>query len=187
MAKVVGIDIDCTLTELFDPTIEKMAAFYDKPIPSMDMVRDYNLSTAFNITEEESLAFWGAHEADLVVTSKLSKERHQSIVNNYIEAGSEIYIITNRPRKHLKATYQWLVENDVSFDHLIHTDGKSKIPHIKRLGIEVMIDDNPTVFREAFEQGITTKMVCVDYPYNIDAPCHARMTLEGEVYDVKAG
>ena len=106
MAKVVGIDIDCTLTELFDPTIEKMATFYDKPIPSMDMIRDYNLSTAFNITEEESLAFWRAHEADLVVTSKLSKERHQSIVNNYIEDGSEIYIITNRPRKHLEATYQ---------------------------------------------------------------------------------
>lgn len=177
----IGIDIDCTLTELMEPTIRIMAAYYGKPVPKMEDIQDYNLSTVFGITEEESLEFWKNCERELVEKAVLSINRYISILKNFVSRGSKVYIITNRSVDLYKETYNWLVDNGVHFDELVLTSGQSKVPAIKRLGVDVMIDDNPTVFREVAESGLDTVMVCVDYGYNQDVVCDFRMDLMGEV------
>lgn len=179
---VVGIDIDCVLTEL-QPTMNFMADFFGKEPPSLEDVLDYNLSDTFGIEEKACLSFWKNEEHKICKTSVLSKERYNSILENFTDKESAIVIITSRDKKHTEVTTQWLEENDISYDMLIMTSGECKKPVIESLDIKYMIDDKPDLFY-AMEDS-KTKMICVDYEYNKDVPSDFRMTRDGKVYKKK--
>lgn len=176
---IIGIDIDCVLTEL-QPTMDFMAEFFDKEPPKLDDILDYNLSDTFNISEEESLSFWKNEEHKICKNSVLSDDRYQSILNNFTDENSAIILITSRDKKHTEVTSQWLEDNNISHDMLIMTSGECKKPIIETLNIKYMIDDKPDLFY-AMENSETT-MVCVDYEYNKDVPTDLRMTRNGKVY-----
>lgn len=177
----VAIDIDCTLTELMYPTIHRMAAYFGKPVPKMHQMKDYNLSTAFGISLEESLMFWESNEEFLVKDSVLSEVRYKSIYNNWVGDTTKVYMITNRPIKYHEETKKWLDDHKIKHDGLIMTGGHTKAEALWSKKIELIVDDNPDVFLDIVKYKLDTTTVCVDYPYNQSAPSDLRMDLGGNI------
>lgn len=176
----IGIDVDCVLTEL-KPTMEFMAEYFNKPVARFDQIKDYNLSSAYGITEEESLIFWKEEEHKICKYSVPSTERIQSIFDNFVEDTSEIYVITSRNESLREVTENWLLDNNINYDVLIMTSGVCKKETIEELGLDIMIDDKPDLFW-AMEDNLDTTMVCVDYEYNATVPSELRMSREGLIY-----
>lgn len=179
---IVGVDIDCVLTEL-QPTLDHMAEFFDKECKTLDDVMDYNLSDTFEVEEDECLSFWKNEEHNICKNSVLSKERYSSIIDNFTDEESAIILITSRDEKHTEVTAEWLEDNNITYDMLIMTSGKSKKSIIEMLDMKYMIDDKPDLFYEMVES--KTKMVCVDYEYNKDAPSEFRMSRCGRIHSPK--
>lgn len=181
--KKVGIDLDNTLSEL-NPTLKMLSEYYNKPIMTIEDVKDYNLSSIYGVNHEESRKFWSEVEHEICEKSELATLRFESIYSNFVQKDTKVYIITNRHEKYREITENWLKINAIPYDKLVMTSGKSKIPILKGLNIDWMIDDKPHLFHEVVEKNVKTKMVCVDYEYNKGVPCHIRMTREGEIlYD----
>lgn len=183
--KRVGIDIDNTITHLMSPTIEIMANYYEKPLPEFEQISDYNLSSVFGVTEEESFDFWNEKEHEIVKKSILNESTLKLIFDTYVSKDTEVYFITNRDHdRYYKDTFRWLVDNKVPFTKLIHTSGKSKVDLLKNLNIEVMVDDKPELFEEVALRKqlgkLKTRMVCVDYPFNQHSVCDDRISVSGE-------
>lgn len=176
--KRIGLDLDNTLTKL-DIVLEVMAEHYQKPLVSVDNVTDYNISSAYGVSKEESLDFWSKYERWICNKSNKCPILTKTIEDNFLHEESQIYIITARNSKYQEETAQWLEKNGIKYHMLIMTDGKSKKPIIEHFNLDMMIDDKPDLFYEM--EGSKTKMVCVDYAYNKDVPCDIRITREGKV------
>ena len=176
--KKIGIDIDNTLSSL-DVVLEAMAKHYDKPIPEIDDILDYNISSVYGISEEEAVDFWVKNERWICSESNKCPILTKTIRDNFLHDESEIYIITARHGKYQEETAKWLEENDIKYHMLIMTDRRSKKTIIENFNLDMMIDDKPDLFYE-MEDSDTT-MVCVDYGYNKSVPCDIRITREGKV------
>lgn len=176
---VVGIDIDCVLTEL-GPTMEHMAKYFNKPVVGFDKVTDYNLSEAYEVSDEETMQFWEKEEDYLCRTAKPSYRRIDKIYNTFVDEDTSVIIITSRDKEHTEVTAKWLEENNIKHDMLILTSGNCKKPIIDHFELDYMIDDKPDLFYAM--EGSKTTMVCVDYEYNRDVPTTLRMNRNGEIY-----
>lgn len=174
----VGFDIDNCITNL-DLTLEIMADYYNQPTPKIDDITDYNLSSVFGITAEESRVFWEEMEYELCAGAEMNQERLDRLFRLFTHGDTEVYIITNRDIKYYDITKKWLQDNLIPFDKLIMTSGVSKVDVLKRFDIELMVDDKPDLFEEAKAAGLKTKMVCIDYPYNRHVDCDMRLSREG--------
>lgn len=174
----IGIDIDNTLTSL-DIVLEAMAEHYKKPVPSVDDVTDYNISSVYGISEEEAFDFWEKNERWICTESNKCPILSKTIRDNFLHDNSEVYIITARNGKYQEETARWLEENNIKYNMLIMTDGGSKKPIIEHFNLDMMIDDKPDLFYEMKDSD--TKMVCVDYGYNKGVPCDIRITREGKI------
>lgn len=178
--KKIGIDIDNVMTQL-QPTLEVIAGYYDKPVPSVEDVKDYNLTSVYNITHEESRAFWEEMEYGLCLFAVPNLELIKAMYERYVDEDTKVYAITNRHNKYYSATSNWLTQHEIPVHDLIMTSGVSKVGVLDLYGIELMIDDKPDLFDEARLAGIDTKMVCVDYPYNAGALCDERLARDGSI------
>lgn len=176
--KKIGIDIDNTLSSL-DVVLEAMAKHYDKPIPEIDDILDYNISSVYGISEEEAVDFWVKNERWICSESNKCPILTKAIRDNFLHDESEIYIITARNGKYQEETAKWLEDNGIKHHMLIMTDGKSKKPIIEHFNLDMMIDDKPDLFYEMKDSDTT--MVCVDYGYNKSVPCDIRITREGKI------
>lgn len=174
MYKRIGIDLDNTITNL-QPTLWEMAKFYRKPVPCVDMITDYNLSSVYGITEEQSRDFWLAKEYDLCAEAELNGLMLDNIFRLFTDHNTEIFVITNRDIKYFDVTKEWLQRHGIPHKELIMTSGISKVDVLHAYEIELMIDDKPLLFKEVAEAGLKTKMACVDYPYNKAVECDIRL------------
>lgn len=181
MYKRVGIDIDNTITNL-DITLAQMARFYDKPVPTIDMITDFNLSSVYGISVDESREFWREMEHTICDTAEVNHERLDNLYRLFTNHNTDIYIITSRGEEYYDVTKNWLNRNCITHKELIMTGGKSKVDVLRDYDIEVMIDDKSSLFHEVKEAGLKTLMVCIDYPYNQDVSwqdCFVRLSREG--------
>lgn len=176
---IVGIDIDCVLTELA-PTMEHMANYFEKDVVGFDKVTDYNLSEAYDVTDEETLRFWKEEEDYLCRTAEPSNKRIKSIYDTFVDDETTVIVITSRDKKYTEVTAKWLEKNDIKHDMLILTSGSCKKPIIEHFDLDYMIDDKPDLFYAM--EGSKTTMVCVDYEYNAKVPTTLRMKRNGEIY-----
>lgn len=180
MYKRIGIDIDNTITKL-EPTLWELARYYEKLVPTVDTITDYNLSSVFGISESDSKSFWSDREFALCAEAEINEDMVDNIFRNFTDNNTEIYIITNRDIKFYDVTKKWLKRHSIPHKKLIMTSGVSKKQVLKDYGIELMIDDKPLLFEEMNEdkESTDTVMVCVDYPYNKNSPCDIRVDREG--------
>lgn len=176
---IVGIDIDCVLTEL-KPTMEHMADYFDMPVAGFDKITDYNLSNVYDVPEEATLEFWKKEEKYLCETAEPAIDRIKSIYDTFVDEDTTILVITSRSSKYAEVTAQWLEENNIEHDMLILTSGACKKPFIEHFKLDYMIDDKPDLFQAMVESDTT--MVCVDYEYNKNVPTTLRMTRDGKLY-----
>lgn len=184
--KKLGIDLDNTITEL-ENTLIDMAKYYGKGLPSIEDIKDFNLSTVFGVSEEDSKEYWQEREWSLIKNAEVSEARLSAILELFADDDTGVYIITNRPDRFYFETAEWLDINGISYKELHIVQG-SKAELIKELELDVMVDDKPELFYEiqtAKNAGerIHTEMVCVDYPYNENAPCDVRLSREGDIIE----
>lgn len=172
-AKRIGIDIDNCLTKI-DYVLEVMADYYGKPVPQLEDITDYNLSSVFGVSEADSREFWENTEAELIKNAVPQRGVLDHILATHTDDETEIYIITNRDYKYYDITHKWLRDNGIPFLLLIHTSGESKRDIINKLRLDIMVDDKPSLFEE-MRLG-NTRMVCVDYAYNRHVPCYRRIS-----------
>lgn len=182
----LGIDLDNTLSEI-SFLLKSLSEYYNKPLMAVENVKDYNATSVYGINHDDSRDFWMHVEHEICEKSELSTLRFESIYSNFVQNDTKIYIITNRNEKFREITENWLEINAIPYDELIMTSGKSKVDVMRQLEIDVMIDDKPSLFYEVAQAGLETTMVCVDYEFNKDVPCDARMTREGEMLYVQKG
>lgn len=178
MYKRIAIDIDNTLTEL-DYVLEVMADYYGKEVPTVEMIKDYNLSSVYGISPDEAYSFWIDKELEICEKSVLAEDRVENMLRQFVEFDTEVYIITNRHPRYFNATQKWLIENYIPHKRLIMTGGGSKIDVLNQYDIELLIDDKPSIFYEAVEKGYRGLMICIDYEYNKEVPCDIRLDREG--------
>ena len=176
---IVGIDIDCVLTEL-KPTMEHMAEYFNKPVAKFSDINNYILSNAYGVPKNEAVDFWKEEEEYLCRTAVPSKERIDKIYDKFVNDDTVVLIITSRHKKYADITAKWLKEHDIKHNMLIHTSGACKKPIIEHFNLDYMIDDKPDLFY-AMEDS-DTRMVCVDYEYNKNVPANLRMSRNGDVY-----
>lgn len=182
--KRVGIDLDNTITELM-PTLVDMAKYYGEEVPSVDQIKDFNLSSVFGVSEQESKIYWQEREWFLIKNAEVSESRLSSILESFADHDTEIHFITNRPPRFYFETKKWLERNSIKHKSLQVFQG-SKLNAIRDLDLDVMVDDKPDLFYEIQNkknnhERIRTRMVCVDYPYNKYAPCDYRMSRDGKI------
>lgn len=182
--KKLGIDIDNTITSL-ELTLDEMAKYYEEEPPTVEDIKDFNLSTVFGITSEDSKDFWLEREWYLIENAEVAETRLANMLEMFADNDTEIYIITNRPARFYFETADWLERNAISYKEL-HVVQESKTQLIKDLELDVMIDDKPDLFYEvqtAKNNGerIRARMVCIDYEYNKNVPCDIRLGRDGTV------
>src|SRR5690606_27792383 len=85
----LGIDLDNTLTEL-NPTLKMLSDYYNKPIMTIEDVKDYNLSSIYGISHQDSREFWMNVEHEVCEKSELSTLRFDSIYRNFVDNDTEI-------------------------------------------------------------------------------------------------
>lgn len=185
MYERILIDIDNTITSLL-PTMVEMARYFHRPVPKIEEITDYNLSSVFGIPETEAMTFWQTMEYRLCEHSIVAFERFSNILEQFVGDGTRIYIITNRNEKFREVTEKWLELNNIKYDELHFTSGKSKTELIQELEIDAVVDDKPALFSEVMnikmgraEDGLSIydcDMICVDYPYNRYSPCDIRIS-----------
>lgn len=181
MYKTIGLDIDNTLTHI-DVALEKIADEFNLETISVEDVYDYDLCVCFGISGEHTQRFWNEREFEIITESKLAEERYKQILHKFGTRLSKYHIITSRHEKYRKLTEDWLKKNNIEYDKLIMTGGESKIPYLKDLKIELMVDDLPSLFHDVYNNDdVKTHMACVRYPYNLEAPRKYLMDLQGNL------
>lgn len=178
----IGLDIDGTLSS-HDKVLELMAEFYEKPIINIEDVVDYNISSIYGISEVDSLEFWENIEHIVCADSAFAEKRTRRIYEEFVKDDSEIYLITSRNEKYRDVTEKWLKNHGISYKTLIMTGGVSKVDLIEQHKIDIMVDDKAELFYEVNKRGLDTTMVCIEYGYNIGAPCDILMNRNGEIID----
>lgn len=181
--KVIGLDLDNTLTEI-DTTLDIISR--ELSIKNIDVndVIDYNLFTSFGlVNHEKENSFWLENEREIIENSIFSKDRYESIINNFSNSDTVFHIITNRHNKYRDCTSDWLLRNNIKYDKLVMTGGESKINYIKELKIELMIDDAPKVIEEIYQKGLDKiiDVVKVKYKYNEKLKSKYIMDLSGNL------
>lgn len=85
-----------------------------------------------------------------------------------LEQGHEIYVITSRTGEHLEVAQQWWmqVSNNLPVEFVGTGRGQSKGPMVKRLGLDLFIDDDPGKLIEISREGAKAKLMLFSGCFN---------------------
>lgn len=84
------------------------------------------------------------------------------VVRRWHEAGHFIHITSHRPDTTRPATERWLQDIGLPYDEL-RCDW-DKVPHCKKIQIDLLVDDSPVNLEEAIDAGI--RVATLDHPWN---------------------
>lgn len=145
-SKVIGIDLDDTITYLKDE-MEKEARIFDKKINGKGIIDDtkYLVGEKYGWKKEDLDKFFRLHRIKVINNAKVRSDA-RFYLNKLIEQGYEIIIITARNSKYYDNPYEytknWLDKNNIPYTKLI-VNAKSKREICERENVSVFIDDMP--------------------------------------------
>ena len=167
----IGIDIDGVLVDVERFVVDYCTKFCkENNLPISIKIGEYDESKALGLTEEQTLEFWNKHMV-YYATKYKAREFAAEVIDKLKEEGHEIYIVTARSEYGLPEEYkgkmkefvqQWLKDNDIYYDKIIHTEG-SKLPYCVGNYIELMIEDCPDNVKDI---GAKLPVLCFDCQYN---------------------
>ena len=137
MGKRIGIDIDGVVADFGKSLVDKFGK--EKGFVYGD-IKKYDL-TNLGLSENEIKTFLEGRET--YVNMKIISGARKGI--NKLSLDNQINFISFRAfySEIAQDTYDWLIKNKVKFDSLICFQ-KEKIKVIRKEGIELMIEDNPS-------------------------------------------
>ena len=167
MKKIIAIDIDDTLTNLYEMVMSygfKFAKDNKIEIPKLDL-DGYEASDIFYFDEPQHSKFMKTH-----LKSILTEVKSRPLAREVIEAISQkyyIYILTSRDSDLIpnckEETINWLKRENIYYDKIIF-GCKEKGVFCKKNNVDILVDDNPQQCRNALINNINTYMF--DNPYN---------------------
>lgn len=170
----IGIDIDGILTDFHTWLIDYGSKyFYENDIPVSFKLDNYKINDLFNLEGQYYDSFW-REMFNVYLNTAYVRTFASEVVNKLKLEGNNIYIITARNQSDSSlvtteemeiATKNWLDKNGIYYDS-IHYAKESKVPIIKELSIDVMIDDQMDNIEPISE---LIPVICLDAPYNRDA------------------
>lgn len=156
MKKRIGIDIDDTLTNLFDVFLSygfKYACEKSIAIDSL-FINGYEAIDTFRFNKEQDKDFQEKYLEKIL--NNVKARPLASEVINILKKEYEIFIITSRDDNLLidckEKTEKWLKNNKISYDKLVY-NCKEKAKFCKENNIDYLIDDNYKHCEEATKVG----------------------------------
>lgn len=92
-------------------------------------------------------------------------EHAVEVINRLYDAGHNIYLVTARNSAFRKSTELCLILNKVRY-HKLHMTTKGKGPILKKLEIDLFVDDHPNNVMDALKVGITDSIL-MTAPFNV--------------------
>lgn len=164
MNKKILIDIDNTLTYL-DYTLRSLEDYYNVERKEVEDIYSFDLPGVYGVKKKYYSDFWKHRESDIVKNSILNESVYKEIVKNS-SIRDDIYIVTARDSKLHQLTNEWLMKNNIHYNHLFcigKSITKDKWSKEKGLHFDEVYEDNPVFLSKLPKE---TKSIIVDYPYN---------------------
>lgn len=132
----------------------------------------YDLCEQFGLSEEENTLIWDSQQLRHTLW-------HAPVMNDIapllIQSDEPYCFITSRPENHIKPTRAWVRRVLGSDREVYFSTPENKVIWAKRLGVETMWEDNPTIVADLIAAGITVHMPLYDYNAEIRHPLVKRI------------
>jgi len=164
----IAFDIDGVLADFMGPMLEILNHRHSKLITKEDCV-DYTPTTKeghpdTHITNQEwsSTFTWFEDAGGYAVLKPL--EHAVQVINRLYDVGHNIYLVTARKSEFRKSTELFLIINKVKY-HKLHMTTKGKGSILKKLEVDVFVDDHPNNIMDGLKVGIKDSIL-MTAPFN---------------------
>lgn len=169
----IGVDIDGVINDLFLFHVSCGAKYcYENGIKIEIKSQNMDSTDIFGWQQSIDTNFWHQYYLDLLLYCDFIRPFVSDVTEYLRNMGHKIYIISSRQdsdlprieeRSMLGITRDFLINGNIHYDELYFATDKWKI--INSLGIDIMIEDNPSFFM-THAQTNRIPLVCFDTPYN---------------------
>lgn len=146
----IGIDIDGVLTDLSSFYLDYGSMYYYNKGTYIKNPNEYHFKDIFKVNQKEDDDFWTRFINEYCLNTP-PRRFASEIIKKLKNEGNNIYLITSRDflvsktdkgNGKIDITKKWLENNDISYDKLVFSP-HDKIPDIKKLNVDIMIEDSP--------------------------------------------
>ena len=170
------IDYDDCLCETARAFVEIADRLFGKKVP-YEQVRFFNLQDSFQLTDKEyEELMTEGHRPEILMAYKETPGAVR-VINDWIDQGHEVYIITGRPFSSFDASRRWLDEhglkrakmfclNKYGRDSFIkNSDFNLELEDYYQMHFDYAIEDSPAAFK-FFRHLPDLKVLIFDRPWN---------------------
>ena len=172
----IYIDYDDCLCETARNFSDLVKQMFDKDIP-YENIRFFNLKESFDLTDDEYEQIMVRGHSDKVLLSYEETPGAVDTVNEWIDSGYNVSVITGRPHSAYAASRQWLDEHNLKRVKLYHLNKYGRDSFIKdsdfdleldeyyKMHFDYAIEDSPMAFG-FFNHLPDLKVLVYDRPWN---------------------
>lgn len=183
----IAIDLDGTLAD-HRPDI---LAYYNKHEKAHEHApfnqKEYDAHQWHWFRETCKVCFYKVMTSQQLMLDEKMYPHAAATIKAWNKAGHTQYIISKRNQIVEEASNTWLAWHDIHpcfKDVIIMGAGVDKSVKVNELGITVMVDDTPSVFKDLKESSPKCLRVAMAQTYNEDADVHYRCNSWKEIEDV---
>ena len=172
----IYVDYDDCLCETARTFTEIADRLFGKKVP-YEEVRFFNLQDSFKLTDEEYKEIMvEGHRPEILMAFEETPGASE-VMNEWLDAGHEVYIITGRPYSSYEPSRKWLDEhgmerirmyclNKYGRDSFIkNSDFNLELEDYYRMNFDFAIEDSPSAFK-FFNHLPELKVLVYDRPWN---------------------
>ena len=172
----IYVDYDDCLCETARRFSDILAELFDKNVPYED-IRYFDLQKSFYLTDEQYVQLMTrGHEADVLLSYEETPGASE-VINNWIDSGHNVSIITGRPSSTYEVSRTWLDQHGLERAGLYCLNKYGRDAFIKnsefnleledyyKMHFDYAIEDSPAAFR-FFEHLPELKVMVYDRPWN---------------------
>lgn len=164
----IGLDFDGTI---IDTTTAKVRFAREAFGVELSALETWGAIGRARIGEERFMEMVRAAHQELTVSAPPMPGAREGIVR--LARDHELYVVTARSALEVSWAERWVAEHAPAISGVVHTDRAPKLDACRELGIELMLDDIPSVLHELAEAGVDGALI--EAEYNRDAARHERV------------
>ena len=136
----IYVDFDDCLCETGKAFSRLVSDMFGKNVP-YEAMQTFNLQEAFHLTDEEyrQLLIKG-HEPETLLSYEETPGASE-VINEWVQDGNEVSIITGRPSISYEASRLWLDQHDLKEARLYCLDKYDREKYVKSSGISLKLED----------------------------------------------
>jgi len=174
----IYIDFDDCLCETARSFCEIGKRLYGKDVP-YERIRSFNLQESFDLTDEQYEEFMHEGHKPEVILGYEETPGASRVINEWIDQGKEVFIITGRPYSTYETSRKWLDDHDLSRVQLFFLNKYGRdffykdstynleLEDYYKMKFDVAIEDSPMAFK-FFDHLPDLKVMLFNRPWNED-------------------